>query len=141
MTRAVYLSCDTCYLWQDTEVTSLQTRLQAGLVERLEEQLGEERARLAAMLDHLHLARDQSPVSGDPISIPVLDHLHLHLARDQSPVSGNPISIPVLDHLHLARDQSPVSPHPLTRAPSPACSSQEQRPPQTYATMIRQVAA
>ena len=119
VTRAVYLSCDTCYLWQDTEVTSLQTRLQAGLVERLEEQLGEERARLAAMLDHLHLARDQSPVSGDPISIPVLDHLHLHLARDQSP----------------------VSPHPLTRAPSPACSSQEQRPPQTYATMIRQVAA
>ena len=102
-------------------MTSLQTRLQAGLVERLEEQLGEERARLAAMLDHLHLhlARGQSPVSGDPISIPVLDHLHLHLARDQSP----------------------VSPHPLTRAPSPACSSQEQRPPQTYATMIRQVAA
>ena len=76
-------------------MTSLQTRLQAGLVERLEEQLGEERARLASMLDHLHLARDQSP----------------------------------------------VSPHPLTRAPSPACSSQEQRPPQTYATMIRQVAA
>ena len=52
---------------QDTELTSLQTRLQAGLVERLEEQLGQERARLGAMLDHLH----QSPVSGDPISIPV----------------------------------------------------------------------
>ena len=97
----------TCNLCQDTELTSLQTRLQAGLVERLEEQLGQERARLGAMLDHLH----QSPVSGDPISIPVLDHLH----------------------------QSPVSPHPRTLAPSPASSSREQRPPQTYATMIRQV--
>ena len=100
-------------------MTSLQTRLQAGLVERLEEQLGQERARLGAMLDHLH----QSPVSGDPISIPVLDHLH------QSPVSPHPRTRApsMLDHLHLARDQSPAS------------SSQEQRPPQTYATMIRQV--
>ena len=99
----------TCNLCQDTELTSLQTRLQAGLVERLEEQLGQERARLGAMLDHLH----QSPVSPHPLT-----RAPSHL----------------LDHLHLARDQSPV-----TEAPSPATSSQEQRPPQTYATMIRQV--
>ena len=96
------MSFYTCYLCQDTEVTSLQTRLQAGLVERLEEQLGQERARLGAMLDHLH----QSPVSPHP--------------RTRAPSH-------LLDHPHLARDQSPAS------------SSQEQRPPQTYATMIRQV--
>ena len=100
----------TCYLCQDTELTSLQTRLQAGLVERLEEQLGQERARLGAMLDHLH----QSPVSPHP--------------RTRAPS--------MLDHLHLARDQST---HPRTMAPSPASSRQEQRPPQTYTTMIRQV--
>ena len=96
-------------------MTSLQTRLQAGLVERLEEQLGQERARLGAMLDHLHQ----------------------HLARVQSPVSEPPLTR-APSHLldHLARDQSP---HHRTLAPSPASSSQEQRPPQTYATMIRQV--
>ena len=94
-------------------MTSLQTRLQAGLVERLEEQLGQERARLGAMLDHLHQ----------------------HLARVQSPVTEPPLTR-APSHLHLGSDQPP---HPRTMAPSPASSNQEQRPPQTYATMIRQV--
>ena len=43
-------------LWisiQDSDVVSLQLRLQSSLVERLEDQVAEERARLVSMLEHL----------------------------------------------------------------------------------------
>jgi len=39
---------------QDVEMSTLQTRLQVSVVERLEEQLVEEKNRLAAMMDHLN---------------------------------------------------------------------------------------
>ena len=38
---------------KDSDVTSLQLRLQGSLVERLEDQLAEEKTRLVSMLEHL----------------------------------------------------------------------------------------
>ena len=43
---------------QDSDVASLQLRLQASLVERLEDQAAEERTRLVSMMEHLRGSPD-----------------------------------------------------------------------------------
>ena len=100
---------ETLFVVQDVEMSTLQTRLQVSVVERLEEQLVEERGRLAAMIDHLNTKTQETVM---------IDHHHLHTKN----VTREPDRIP-----------------PLELVSSRSLEMNQSRPSKTYASLIREV--